>query len=84
MTHMRQEHLDEKKVGEMASRAHVKSVLLDHYSPGSPAAYVAKVKKYFPAPVFAPADLDRYCLDGFPAANTGPAAVLGPCPAGSR
>lgn len=60
--HARQEHMDENEVGEMATNAQVKSVVLYHYNPRNPADYVAKVKKYFSGPVFASADLQRYCL----------------------
>jgi len=62
LAHMRQEHLDQEEVGSMAARARVKSVVLYHYNPADPAAYVTAVKKNFSGPVFAPADLDRYCL----------------------
>lgn len=60
--HMTKEHLDIKDVGRMAARAHVKSVVLYHWDPADPAAYVAGVEKYFSGPVFASADLQRYCL----------------------
>lgn len=63
LAHMRQAHLSEKEVGEMATRAHVKAVVLYHYNPVDPAAHVAAVRKYFSGPVFASADLARYCLD---------------------
>jgi ribonuclease BN (tRNA processing enzyme) len=62
MAHIRAEHLDMEEVGKIASKARVKSVLLYHYDPTDPAAYVAGVKQYFSGPVFAPVDLDRYCL----------------------
>jgi ribonuclease BN (tRNA processing enzyme) len=62
MAHMRQEHLFEAEVGDMATKAHVRSVVLDHYDPENPAAHVAKVNEHFSGPVFASADLDRYCL----------------------
>ncbi|HEV2397971.1 MAG TPA: hypothetical protein VGS27_13575, partial [Candidatus Sulfotelmatobacter sp.] len=64
--HMQREHLDAASIGQLASKAHVGSVLLYHYRPRNKddeAAYVSGVKKYFPGPVFASADLDRYCLD---------------------
>lgn len=64
MAHMRQEHLSEAEVGKMAAAARVKSVVLYHYNPTHPAAEVAAVKERFAGPVFAPADLDRYCLGG--------------------
>lgn len=81
MAHMRQEHLDEAEVGKMAATARAKSVVLYHYDPTDPAAYVAAVKKSFAGPVFAPADLDSYCLgraDGVE--NTG---ALSKCRTGS-
>lgn len=62
MAHMTQEHLNLDQIGEMASQAHVKSVILYHSGPGDPSAYPPEVKKYFSGPVFAPTDLDRYCL----------------------
>lgn len=61
--HMTEEHLDIKDVGEMAAKAHVKSVLLYHWYPADPAKYVAGVEKYFSGPVFGSADLQRYCLN---------------------
>lgn len=63
--HFEFEHLDAQTVGELASKAQVKLVVLYHYNPADQAdvaAFVSGVKKYFPGPVFAPADLDRYCL----------------------
>ena len=62
MAHMTQEHLNLKQVGEMATQARVRYVLLYHHGPGDPSTYPTEVKKYFSGPVFAPADLDRYCL----------------------
>ncbi len=72
MERMKFGHLNLEEVGEIASKARVKSVLLYHYTPTDPAAYVAGVKKYFSGPVFAPADLDRYCLSTQP--DTGKSA----------
>ncbi len=62
--HFTHEHLDEQEIGQMATRAGAKAVILHHYSPRDPAAYVAGVKKYYSGPVFAGADLQRYCLGG--------------------
>ncbi len=62
MAHMKAEFLNPEEVGEIATKAQVKSVLLYHYDAADPAAYVAGVKKHFSGPVFASADLDRYCL----------------------
>ena len=79
MAHMRHEHLDEEETGNMAAKAAVKSVVLYHYNPADPAAYVAAVKKKFSGPVFAPADLDRYCLHAVDTKVNNNQTVLGPC-----
>jgi ribonuclease BN (tRNA processing enzyme) len=63
IAHFRQAHLDVKEVGALASKAQIKSVVLYHHEPSDPSAEVAKVKEHFSGPVFASADLDRYCLD---------------------
>lgn len=60
--HMTKEHLDINDVGRMAARAHVKAVVLYHWYPDDPAIYVTGVEKYFSGPVYASADLQRYCL----------------------
>ncbi|HEV2402501.1 MAG TPA: MBL fold metallo-hydrolase [Candidatus Sulfotelmatobacter sp.] len=63
--HMEKEHLTVDSLGELASKAEVQSVLFYHYDPQDKAeqqARVAAMKKYFPGPVLAPMDLDRYCL----------------------
>ena len=63
--HMEKEHLTVDSLGELASKAQVKSVLFYHYDPQDKAeqqARIAEVKKYFYGPVLAPMDLDRYCL----------------------
>jgi len=83
MAHMREEHLDEEDVGEMASRAQVKSVVLYHYNPADPTTYVASVKEHFSGPVFASADLDRYCLSTDVGDRARNASILRPCPEGS-
>lgn len=66
MAHMRREHLDETEVGKMAAMAAVKSVVLYHYDPEDPAALVGAIQKSFAGPVFAAADLDRYCVGTAP------------------
>ncbi len=78
--HMKFEHLDMEEVGKLASKAQVKSVVLYHFgSEGvKPAAYVSGVKKYFSGPVFAGADLDRYCLGRQDGRGTS-ARILSPC-----
>lgn len=80
MAHMKFELLDREEVGELASKAQVKSVVLYHLAPEGvePAAFVSGVKKYFSGPVFAGADLDRYCLNGQAGKGTG-ARILSPC-----
>ncbi|HEX5475112.1 MAG TPA: MBL fold metallo-hydrolase [Vicinamibacterales bacterium] len=63
--HFVSEHLNTSDVGQLARKAHVKAVVLHHYDPddkADQAAYVAGVKKRFSGSVFAPDDLDRYCL----------------------
>ena len=63
--HFVAEHLDAAEIGQLASRAGVKAVILYHYDPADKAdqkAFVSGVKRYFSGPVFAPDDLDRYCL----------------------
>jgi ribonuclease BN (tRNA processing enzyme) len=76
--HFTMEHLDEREIGEMATKASVKTVLLHHFNPDGPAAYVAGVRKYFAGPVFAGADLQRYCL-GFQTRAGSARPGLGPC-----
>lgn len=63
--HFEDEHLDTDIIGRIAAGAGVKAVVLYHYNPRSKAdqvAYVRGVKARFSGPVFAPDDLDRYCL----------------------
>ena len=72
--HFEMEHLDTHEIGRLAAKARVKAVLLYHYVPGSKAdqaSYVTGVRTAFAGPVFAPDDLDRYCLTG---------GGLSPCP----
>jgi ribonuclease BN (tRNA processing enzyme) len=63
--HFVSEHLDTGEIGKMAAAAKVKSVVLYHYDPGDAAphpSYVEGVRQAFAGPVYAPDDLDRYCL----------------------
>jgi ribonuclease BN (tRNA processing enzyme) len=62
LAHFTDELLDFRGVGEIASAAHVGAIVLYHMNPPDPAAYVAGVQAHFAGPVFAGADLDRYCL----------------------
>lgn len=73
--HFISEHLDTGEIGHLASDAHIKSVVLYHYDPADKvdqAAYVRGVRQTFGGTVFAPDDLDRYCLS---------AGILSRCPA---
>jgi ribonuclease BN (tRNA processing enzyme) len=63
--HFTLEHLDTGEIGQLARNAQVKAVLLYHYVPenkADQAAYVTGVEKTFAGAVFAPDDLDRFCL----------------------
>lgn len=63
LAHMRMEHLPMKAVGELASEAKVKAVILDHFVGGLDGQrFLAGVKEYYSGPVFAGEDLARYCL----------------------
>lgn len=80
--HMRMEHLPMKDLGEMATKAGVKAVLMHHFvGAGSGQQFVDGVKKYYSGPVFAGADLQRYCL-GTPHGNGGSVRTLTPCTKG--
>jgi ribonuclease BN (tRNA processing enzyme) len=79
LAHMTEEHLDLKDVGELASKAQVGSVLLYHMNPVDPAAYVVGVRAHFSGPVFAGADLERYCFTGSPDARGSKPAAFGRC-----
>jgi ribonuclease BN (tRNA processing enzyme) len=79
MDHMTREHLIEKDAGDIASKAHVKSLVLYHYTSAESAAYIAGVKKYFAGPVFGSADLARFCLSSQPSGGSG--AILERCDA---
>lgn len=74
--HFVNEHLDTAEIGQLASSAGVKAVILYHYDPADKAdqtAFVSGVRKYFSRPVFAPDDLDRYCLKASTVAPCGSA-----------
>ncbi len=77
--HMRTEHLSVKDLGDMATAAKVKVVVMYHFvGPGSGEQFVKGVKKYYSGPVYASADLQRYCL-GTPNGNGGTVQTLAPC-----
>ncbi|MGH9430700.1 MAG: MBL fold metallo-hydrolase [Terriglobia bacterium] len=80
MAHMKIEGMDREEVGELASKAQVKSVVLYHLAPEGvgAAAFVSGVKRYFSGPVFAGADLERYCLSKQADKGTS-ARMLSPC-----
>jgi ribonuclease BN (tRNA processing enzyme) len=63
--HFTSEHLDTDNIAALATQAHVKAVMLYHYDPedkADQAAYVSGVKRHFAGAVYAPDDLDRYCM----------------------
>jgi ribonuclease BN (tRNA processing enzyme) len=63
MEHMRVEHLPMKAVGDLATKAKVKAVILDHFVGASDGdRFVAGVKASYAGPIFAGADLARYCI----------------------
>lgn len=71
--HFRAEHLDAAEVGDLASKAGVKAVVIYHYSPkdkADQAKWIAEVKSLFAGPVYAADDLARYCISS---------GVLEPC-----
>lgn len=77
--HMRMEHLPMKDLGEMATKAQVKAVLMIHFvGAGNGERFVAGVKQYYSGPVFAGEDLARYCL-GTADSNGATAHTLTPC-----
>ncbi len=77
--HMRMEHLPMRDLGEMASKARVKSVVMTHFvGAGSGEQFVAGVKRYYAGPVFAGEDLARYCL-GTPDETGAAAHTLARC-----
>ncbi|HLW83229.1 MAG TPA: MBL fold metallo-hydrolase [Candidatus Acidoferrales bacterium] len=80
MAHFKFEILDREEVGRLGSKAQVKSVVLYHLGPEGvePAVFVSGVKKYYSGPVFASADLDRYCLNR-PAGKGANTRILIPC-----
>lgn len=63
--HMEKEHLSPEQVGKIASRAHVKMVVLTHLVPGADGAtdmtpYMAGVRRYYSGPVIVGRDLDQF------------------------
>lgn len=78
MAHMTQEHLNLEQIGEMATQARVASVILSHDGPGDSSTYPAEVKKYFGGPVFAPVDLDRFCITA-PSSGKSSSREVHPC-----
>lgn len=63
--HFLVEHLNTASIGQLASEASAKAVILYHFVPNGKAdvaAYIAGVQRHFRGLVFAPDDLDRYCL----------------------
>ena len=65
--HLVHEHLAPEEVGKIATRAHVKTVILTHYVPGDDderdtTRYTSGVKKTFSGPVIAARDLFEFDL----------------------
>jgi len=63
--HMQQEHLTPEAVGRLATAAHVKTVILTHFSPGrddetDASRYTEGVRKYFTGTVIAGRDLFEF------------------------
>jgi ribonuclease BN (tRNA processing enzyme) len=78
--HMRKEHLPMKAVGDLASKAQVKALILYHYVGGDDGAQFADgVRRYYSGPVFAGKDLARYCLAANNAVSSGRSKPLRPC-----
>jgi len=84
IAHVTQEALDLRGVGEMAATAHVGSVVLYHMIPADPGAFVTGVQRYFAGPVFAGADLERYCLRASPPERASGAGPFGRCQQSER
>lgn len=73
LEHMRAEHLSFKAVGELANRAGVKAVILDHYVGGLDGErFAAGVRAFYSGPLFADADLARYCMEADGGGGAGP------------
>jgi len=78
--HMLKEHLPMKAVGELASKAQVKAVILYHFVGGEDGpTFAAGVKKSYAGPVFAGADLARYCLGPETTTGGSTSGGLAPC-----
>lgn len=78
--HMQKEHLPMKAVGELASKAQVKAVILYHIIGGKGGAqFVAGVQQTYSGPVFAGEDLARYCLGPDSTSGGSKSDVLRPC-----
>jgi ribonuclease BN (tRNA processing enzyme) len=78
--HMRNEHLPMKAVGELASKAQAKAVILYHFVGGEDGArFAAGVRRYYSGPVFAGKDLARYCLAANTAKRGSNSGALRPC-----
>lgn len=78
--HMRKEHLPLKAVGQLASKAQVKALILYHFVGGDDGAhFAAEVRKYYSGPVFAGEDFARYCLSAGTTMRESRADGLRPC-----
>jgi ribonuclease BN (tRNA processing enzyme) len=66
--HMKYEHLSPEQIGRLATKAHVKTVVLTHFVPGKDdvtdmTAFTAGVEKHFSGTVVPGRDLLEYDLD---------------------
>jgi ribonuclease BN (tRNA processing enzyme) len=64
MRHMAEDHTTPEDIGKLATAAHVKKVVLSHFTPGRDtdpdSAYVDGVKKFYAGPVVAAKDLMEF------------------------
>lgn len=63
--HIEQEHLAPEEIGKLAAKAHVKTVILTHFSPGldgetEVSHYTDGVRRYLPGAVIAGRDLFEF------------------------
>jgi ribonuclease BN (tRNA processing enzyme) len=78
--HLRKEHLPMKAVGDLASKAQTKALILYHFVGGEDGSrFAAGVRRYYSGPVFAGKDLARYCLGPHPTMHASRSGALRPC-----
>lgn len=78
--HMQREHLPFKAVGDLATKAQVKALILYHFVGGEDGSrFASGVKQYYAGPVFAGEDLARYCLSANSTTSQSASATLTRC-----